>query len=160
MTEQNSSFLLRKTCLWNHDEEKDGVDVLVKDGVVADISHNIQEPPEGITEIDAKNKILMPAGVDPQVHLRLPGGEHKELAHTGLAAARKGGILALLHMPNTSPVIDTPEVVKLAKETFRDAEKELQVKVLISAAVVVGASVKGRDIARRGAPAPGAIQPC
>ena len=51
--------------------------------------------------------VTLPALIDSHVHLREPGGEHKEEIATGTAAALAGGIVAVLDMPNnTPPIID------------------------------------------------------
>ena len=55
----------------------------------------------------------LPALIDIHVHLREPGGTHKEDFSSGTAAALAGGIVAVLDMPNnTPPVVD--------EETLRD----------------------------------------
>jgi dihydroorotase len=46
------------------------------------------------------------------VHFRDPGLTYKEDIATGSKAAVKGGVTAVCCMPNTSPVIDTPETVR------------------------------------------------
>ncbi len=48
-----------------------------------------------------------PGLVDVHVHLRTPGGEHKEDFRTGSAAALAGGFTTLLAMPNTQPPLAT-----------------------------------------------------
>ena len=45
----------------------------------------------------------LPGLVDVHVHLRSPGGEHKEDFRTGSAAALAGGFTTVLAMPNTQP---------------------------------------------------------
>jgi len=53
------------------------------------------------------SRLVVPGLVDAHVHLREPGGEHKEDVPTGTAAALAGGIVAVLDMPNnTPPVVD------------------------------------------------------
>jgi dihydroorotase len=47
----------------------------------------------------------LPGLVDVHVHLREPGGEHKEDILSGSAAALAGGVTMVLDMPNTSPPI-------------------------------------------------------
>ena len=49
--------------------------------------------------------VELPGLVDAHVHLREPGGEHKEDMLSGSAAALAGGVTMLLGMPNTSPPI-------------------------------------------------------
>jgi dihydroorotase len=45
----------------------------------------------------------LPGLIDVHVHLRTPGGEHKEDVTTGTAAALAGGVTLVLDMPNTYP---------------------------------------------------------
>jgi carbamoyl-phosphate synthase/aspartate carbamoyltransferase/dihydroorotase len=48
---------------------------------------------------------VLPGLLDVHVHLRHPGGAHKETIATGTAAALAGGYTAILAMPNTRPPI-------------------------------------------------------
>lgn len=49
----------------------------------------------------------LPGLVDAHVHLRDPGGTHKEDWYTGTCAALHGGVVTVLDMPNnTPPVVD------------------------------------------------------
>ena len=54
----------------------------------------------------------MPGFIDLHVHLREPGFEYKETIETGSKAAARGGVTSICPMPNTKPVIDSPESVK------------------------------------------------
>jgi carbamoyl-phosphate synthase/aspartate carbamoyltransferase/dihydroorotase len=47
--------------------------------------------------------LKLPGLTDVHVHLREPGGEHKEDYASGTAAALAGGVTRVLDMPNTSP---------------------------------------------------------
>jgi carbamoyl-phosphate synthase/aspartate carbamoyltransferase/dihydroorotase len=63
--------------------------------------------------------VLLPGLIDPHVHLREPGGTHKEDFDTGTAAALAGGFTTVLAMPNTNPpLIDRPTLT-LAKTAAR-----------------------------------------
>ena len=65
---------------------------------------------------------LFPAFVDPHVHLRTPGQEHKEDLETGTRAAAAGGFCAVVAMPNTDPVVDSaPMLRSLRDAAARDA---------------------------------------
>jgi dihydroorotase len=66
--------------------------------------------------------IRLPGLADVHTHLRVPGGEHKEDFFTGTAAALAGGVTTLLAMPNTSPPLSTPEVVR---ETHQKAQRAI-----------------------------------
>lgn len=59
--------------------------------------------------------LRLPGLVDVHVHLRVPGGEHKEDFATGTAAALAGGITTVLGMPNTSPPLTTPAALETAR---------------------------------------------
>jgi dihydroorotase len=48
-------------------------------------------------------RVRLPGLIDVHVHLREPGGEHKEDISTGTAAAIAGGVTMVLAMPNTYP---------------------------------------------------------
>jgi dihydroorotase len=62
--------------------------------------------------IDAGGYIVCPGLIDMHVHLREPGGEHKETIETGARAAAWGGFTAVCAMPNTNPVNDNCEVTE------------------------------------------------
>jgi carbamoyl-phosphate synthase/aspartate carbamoyltransferase/dihydroorotase len=52
--------------------------------------------------------LILPGLIDPHVHLREPGGTHKEDWYSGTCAALAGGITTVLAMPNTKPpLVDT-----------------------------------------------------
>lgn len=69
--------------------------------------------------LDARGLWVTPGLIDAHVHLREPGGEHKEDIESGLRAAARGGFTAVLPMPNTSPPTDTPEMVRMLIERAR-----------------------------------------
>jgi carbamoyl-phosphate synthase/aspartate carbamoyltransferase/dihydroorotase len=58
--------------------------------------------------------IRLPGLIDPHVHIREPGGTHKENWHTGTAAALAGGFTTILAMPNTQPPVTDQETLNLA----------------------------------------------
>jgi dihydroorotase len=74
------------------------------------------------------------------VHFRDPGFTYKEDIITGAAAAAAGGVTTAVCMPNTKPVIDTPELVRYMLDRARSAA----IEVLPYAAVTVGQ--KGSDL--------------
>src|SRR3954447_15222577 len=92
-------------------------DVLVRDGVIAEIgAPGSLSAPEGVETLDGSGAHLFPAFVDPHVHLRVPGQEHKEDLETGTRAAAAGGYGAIVGMPNTSPPIDSASVLRSVRE--------------------------------------------
>ena len=62
--------------------------------------------------IDGSGLTALPGLVDLHVHLRDPGQTHKEDLRTGSLAAAAGGVTSLLAMPNTSPAVDCPAVLR------------------------------------------------
>ncbi len=85
-------------------------DVLIVDGSVARLADGI-EAPEDARTVDCAGKVVCPGLIDVHVHLREPGGEHKETIATGAASAVAGGFTAVCAMPNTDPPIDDPAAV-------------------------------------------------
>src|SRR5258708_26984689 len=63
--------------------------------------------------------LRLPGLIDSHVHLREPGGTHKEDFSTGTAAALAGGITTVLAMPNTSPSLIDSSSLALAEEAAR-----------------------------------------
>src|SRR5213075_1720021 len=62
-------------------------DVLVRDGVVAEVGRGLAGGPGSIREIDVSGLLVVPGLVDLHVHLREPGQEYKEDIATGSQAA-------------------------------------------------------------------------
>jgi len=60
---------------------------------------------------DCSGLWITPGLVDPHVHLREPGEEHKETILTGTQAAAAGGYTTICCMPNTTPPLDTPSLI-------------------------------------------------
>ncbi len=113
------SLLIKNGRIIDPKENRDGVfDILIKDGVVAEIGENLTV--EADTVIDATNKWVVPGLIDVHVHLREPGFEHKETIETGCRSAAKGGITTVCCMPNTNPSIDNATVVEYINEKARE----------------------------------------
>jgi dihydroorotase len=83
---------------------------------------------DGHEIIDAKGHLVSAGFIDMHVHLREPGFEHKETIATGTRSAARGGFTTIACMPNTRPVIDTPETVQYILE--KAASEGCGVKVL------------------------------
>jgi dihydroorotase len=98
-------------------------DVLVRGGRIAEIgAPGAIAAPAGAERIDGEGRHLFPGFVDPHVHLRTPGQEHKEDLETGTRAAAAGGFCAVVAMPNTDPPIDSaPALLALREAADRDA---------------------------------------
>ena len=63
--------------------------------------------------------LKLPGLIDPHVHVREPGGTHKEDWDTATQAALAGGVTMILAMPNTKPPIFDPETLDLALQAAK-----------------------------------------
>jgi len=103
--------LLRGGRVIDPSQELDAVrDVLLTDGSVADVGAELAVP-EDARVLDCAGLVVAPGLIDLHVHLREPGGEHKETIASGAEAAAAGGFTAVCAMPNTDPPIDDPATV-------------------------------------------------
>ncbi|MEQ6375261.1 dihydroorotase [Bacillaceae bacterium S4-13-56] len=93
------------------------VSLSIEDGKIHLINPRI---PEFDQRIDAKGQAIFPGFVDIHVHLREPGGETKETIETGSKAAARGGFTTICPMPNTRPVPDSIENLKLILDRIKD----------------------------------------
>jgi dihydroorotase len=111
-------------------------DVLVRGGVIAELgAPGSLEAPDGAELIDGERRHLFPGFVDPHVHLRVPGQEHKEDLDSGTRAAAAGGFVAVIAMPNTDPVVDDATVLRSLREAAR---REARIPVGFLASVTRG----------------------
>ena len=108
-------ILLRGAELVNPAGSSGRLDILLTDGKIAALGRDLADE-EGTLCRDLTGKYVFPAFIDLHVHLREPGQTHKEEISTGVRAALKGGFAVIAAMPNTQPVIDSPELVSWLKE--------------------------------------------
>jgi dihydroorotase len=119
-----ASLLIRAAHALDPEAGVDGPhDVLIRDGVIAELgAPGTLEAPPGAETVDGTGRHLLPGFFDPHVHLRTPGQEHKEDIETGTRAAAAGGFCAVVAMPNTDPVIDSPALLRgVQADAGRDA---------------------------------------
>ncbi|GGI14374.1 dihydroorotase [Gottfriedia solisilvae] len=93
-------------------------DVLVVNEKISVIAETIID--QEATIIELEGKLLSPGFIDVHVHLREPGGEHKETIETGTKAAARGGFTTIAAMPNTRPVPDTIEHLQSLNKKIED----------------------------------------
>ena len=97
-------------------------DILIVDGFITAVGKDLEVPSDAHV-IDAGGKIVAPAMFDAHVHFREPGQEYKEDIVHGTEAAINGGVTGVVMMPNTSPAIDSPAVVRSILERARDVSR-------------------------------------
>ena len=121
-TGPNPTVKLRGGRPWTPGDSGDGTsaDVLVRDGLVAAVGPEATEATADIT-LDCGDCVVSPGLVDLHTHLRQPGKEEAETIESGGRAAALGGFTAVLAMPNTTPTIDSAEVVREVLELGRSA---------------------------------------
>lgn len=125
-------------------------DVQTRDREIVQIAPEIptvaNEP--GVEEIDATGLTLLPGVIDPQVHFREPGLEHKEDLFTASCACAKGGVTSFLEMPNTRPLTTT-------QQTLDDKLQRAAQKCLVNYGFFIGATAEDLPDLLTAHPTPG-----
>lgn len=129
-------MLIKNARIVNFDGESEKPqDILIEAGKITQIAPLIKR--EGCPVVDASGKKVLPGFIDLHVHLREPGREDKETIETGSRAAVKGGFTSIFTMPNTTPAIDTAQVVQFILDQAK--------KVGLVNVYPVGAITKNRE---------------
>ena len=97
------------------------MDVLLRDGQVSEIAPPGKTRGTAQDKFDARGLIVAPGFIDLHVHLREPGQGYNETIATGTAAAAAGGFTSVCCMPNTQPVVDSPDWVTWIRQPERGA---------------------------------------
>jgi len=135
MSRESKSLLIKGGHLIDPAAKMNAVmDVLIRDGRVAEIATPNKIRGTADEKFDAKGLIVAPGFIDLHVHLREPGQGYKETIATGTTAAAAGGFTSVCTMPNTAPVVDTPDWVTW----LRHPERGAQVNVFPIAAATRG----------------------
>ena len=105
-------ILIKNGRMINPSDKTDETGALfIEDGVIKEKGPSLDLPVQPDKVIDAQGCYVMPGLIDLHVHLRDPGLTHKEDVASGSRAAARGGFTTILAMPNTKPVIDSPDRV-------------------------------------------------
>ena len=108
-------ILLKNARVVDYKNKLDGkMDILLENDKISKISEKIEESVD--REIDCTNYIIIPGMIDMHCHLREPGFEYKETIETGSKSAVAGGFTTICPMPNTKPVPDNVETLKMIIE--------------------------------------------
>ncbi|MEQ9487195.1 dihydroorotase [Coleofasciculus sp. F4-SAH-05] len=106
-------------------------DVLTRGREIVQVAPDISASAD--REIDATGLTVLPGVIDPQVHFREPGLEHKEDLFTASCACAKGGVTSFLEMPNTRPLTTT-------QAALDDKLKRASEKCLVNYGFFIGAT--------------------
>jgi dihydroorotase len=122
-------------------------DVLTRDRQIVEVAPEIstQTP---TSEIDATGLTLLPGVIDPQVHFREPGLEHKEDLFTASCACAKGGVTSFLEMPNTRPLTTN-------QQALDDKLQRASNKCLVNYGFFIGATAENLPDLLTAKPTPG-----
>lgn len=118
-------------------------DMLIKDGIVAEIGEKISM--DSCPVADADNLFILPGFADVHVHLREPGFSYKETISSGSQAAARGGFTLVCSMPNLNPVPDSVENLKREQDII---DSEAVIKVMPYASITKGE--KGQELVEFG----------
>ncbi|MGB3654398.1 MAG: dihydroorotase [Rivularia sp. (in: cyanobacteria)] len=122
-------------------------DVLTRDRQIIKVSPSqIEETATHI--IDADGLTLLPGVIDPQVHFREPGLEHKEDLFTASCACAKGGVTSFLEMPNTRPLT-------VSQSALNDKLERAANKCLVNYGFFIGATTDNLSQLLQANPTPG-----
>lgn len=117
--------------------------LLIDKGVI--IARGTDAAPQAETVIDCGGHCLAPGIVDIGVKVCEPGERHKESYRSAGLAAAAGGVTTMVTRPDTSPAIDSPEVLEFVA---RRANEAAPVNVLVMAALTKGR--QGREMTEIG----------
>ena len=114
-------IVLKDIRIINPDQDLDlKNDLLIENGTITKIGDLTKEDFDSSKIFELDGKICSPGLFDMHVHLREPGKEDTETVITGSNAAAAGGFTGVACMPNTSPNIDSAEVVNFIKQKAKD----------------------------------------
>jgi dihydroorotase len=142
----NTTLLIHNANVLLPDGSFQKADVLVRDGLIEQVSSTLT--PEADRIIDADHLTLLPGVIDPQVHFREPGLEHKEDLTTASRACARGGVTSFLEMPNTRPLTIT-------QETLNDKLARAAQKSLVNFGFFIGATAENLPDLQTANPTPG-----
>src|SRR5690625_3483633 len=132
------NIILKNATLLLGNNHQETYDLLIEGDKIKQIDKTIEAEADKV--IDCANKLLTPGFIDVHIHLREPGGEHKETIASGTMAAARGGYTTVCSMPNTNPVPDSIEEVE---KLFTRIKQDAVVRVLPYAAITKG--LKGEE---------------
>jgi len=140
------TLLIRNARVLLPDGQFQSADVWVEGGLIGEIGSNLDRTAD--TVIEANHLTLLPGVIDPQVHFREPGLEHKEDLTTASRACARGGVTSFLEMPNTKPL--TINQTALNDKLTRAAQKSF-----VNFGFFIGATTANLPDLQTATPTPG-----
>ena len=119
-------------------------ELLVRDGHIADLGASLGRP-DGAVVVEGNSAVLCPGLVDMRAELGEPGGVYRETIPSAALAAAAGGITTVAALPDTTPAIDEPALVRLLQAR---GEEIGSLTVLAYGALTRGC--QGRELAELG----------
>ena len=98
----------------------DHKDLLIENGIIQKVGELSEEDFSTSKVFEFDGNYCVPGLFDMHVHLREPGREDTETVVTGSNSASAGGFTGIACMPNTTPAIDSAEVVNFILQKAKD----------------------------------------
>lgn len=119
MSVQNTKILIKGGRVVNHDRAFNA-DVLIEDGIIKEVGENLIVP-AGTRTIDAKDKLVIPGGIDTHTHLEFyfMGTRSGDDFYTGTRAALAGGTTTVMNFVienREMPLVEAYELNKSRAE--------------------------------------------
>jgi dihydroorotase len=130
---------IRNIQLLNDNNDLIAGSIVIDKGRIIEVNPKVEPQVDEI--IDGNGHFVSAGFIDVHVHLREPGGEHKETIETGTHAAAKGGYTTICAMPNTRPVPDTVENISHVNQLIKEKAK---IRVLPYASITIREAGKER----------------
>ena len=143
-----SSLLIRRARILLPDGEFLVGDVQTQGREIIQVAPEISFSEAQQIIIDAEGLTLLPGVIDPQVHFREPGLEHKEDLFTASRACVRGGVTSFLEMPNTRPLTTT-------QAALDDKLQRAAQKCLVNYGFFIGATAENLPDLLTANPTPG-----
>ena len=131
MGDEMKKLITNSTIYYNSEFVKK--DILIDDGIIAEISDHIAPDCADII-YNFNDCYVFPGFTDVHVHLREPGFSYKETIKTGTMASAHGGYTSVCSMPNLKPV---PDSVPHLQEQLDIIKKDAVINVYPYASITV-----------------------
>lgn len=115
-------------------------DILIVDGVIAQIADTISSITNDTTVVAANEAVVTSGWVDIFSHFCDPGFEYRETLATGAAAAAAGGFTQVFTLPNTQPVVTSKAQVAYV------VEKSKALPITVQPLGAVTKQIEGKEL--------------